>query len=240
MQEASTMITLRPAHERGVAHLDWLDSRHSFSFGDYYDPQHMGFASLRVINEDNIAPQRGFATHGHRDMEIVTYVLEGALEHKDSLGNGSIIRPGDVQRMSAGTGILHSEYNPSDRTAVHLLQIWILPDTLGLEPSYEQTHFPASEKQAKWCLIGSRDGREGSVTIHQDLSLYATQLKADETVSYALKSDRVAWIQVARGGIALNGQALTAGDGAAITTATILTFRGTANASEVLLFDMAP
>jgi len=233
------MITLRPAHERGIANIGWLDSRHSFSFGNYYDPKHMGFGSLRVINEDKIAPGQGFPTHGHRDMEIVTYVLEGALEHKDSIGNGSIMRPGDVQRMSAGTGILHSEYNPSDREAVHLLQIWILPDTAGLEPSYEQTHFPAAEKQGKLRLIGSREGRNGSVTIHQDMNLYAAQLKADESVGHVLAADRVAWIQVARGAITLNGQPLTAGDGAAIAEVAELTLQGTANASEVLLFDMA-
>ncbi|WP_448572389.1 pirin family protein [Trichothermofontia sp.] len=233
------MMTLRPAHDRGVANIGWLDSRHSFSFGNYYDPKHMGFASLRVINEDKIAPGKGFPTHGHRDMEIVTYVLEGALEHKDSIGNGSIMRPGDVQRMSAGTEILHSEYNPSDREAVHLLQIWILPDTQGLEPSYEQTHFPTSEKQGKLRLIGSRDGREGSVIIHQDVSLYATQLNANEDVVHALAADRVAWIQVARGAISLNGQALTAGDGAAIAAVPELTFQGHAASSELLLFDMA-
>ncbi len=233
------MITLRPAQARGIANLGWLDSRHSFSFGNYYDPSYMGFASLRVINEDKIAPNKGFPTHGHRDMEIVTYVLEGALEHKDSLGNGSIMRPGDVQRMSAGTGILHSEYNPSDREAVHLLQIWILPNTEGLEPSYEQTHFPMADRQGKLRLIGSPDGRDGSVTIHQDINLYATYLKADEPVVHPLIAGRVAWIQVARGAILLNGQTLTAGDGAAIADVPELTLQGTAEASEILLFDMA-
>ena len=238
------MITIRPASDRGAANFGWLDTRHSFSFGHYYDPNHMGFASLRVINEDKVAPSRGFDTHGHRDMEIVTYVLEGALEHKDSLGTGSIIRPGDVQRMSAGTGIRHSEFNASDTAPVHLLQIWIVPETQGIDPGYEQIYIDPADKQGQLRLVGSRDGRDGSVTIHQDISLYATTLAGGETVDHVLAPGRVAWVQVARGEIALNGQALTAGDGAAIEASVgddldRLTLTGAADEAEVLLFDMA-
>lgn len=238
------MITIRPASDRGAANFGWLDTRHSFSFGNYYDPNHMGFASLRVINEDKVAPSQGFDTHGHRDMEIVTYVLEGALEHKDSLGTGSIIRPGDVQRMSAGTGIRHSEFNASDTAPVHLLQIWIVPETQGIDPGYEQIYIDLADKQGQLRLVGSRDGRDGSVTIHQDISLYATTLAEGETVDHVLAPGRVAWVQVARGAIALNGQALTAGDGAAIEASVgddldRITLTGAANEAEVLLFDMA-
>ena len=238
------MITIRPASDRGAANFGWLDTRHSFSFGNYYDPNHMGFASLRVINEDKVTPSRGFDTHGHRDMEIVTYVLEGALEHKDSLGTGSIIRPGDVQRMSAGTGIRHSEFNASDTAPVHLLQIWIVPETQGIDPGYEQIYIDPADKRGQLRLVGSRDGRDGSVTIHQDISLYATTLAEGETVDHVLAPGRVAWVQVARGEIALNGQALTAGDGAAIEASVgddldRLTLTGAANEAEVLLFDMA-
>ena len=238
------MITIRPASDRGAANFGWLDTRHSFSFGHYYDPNHMGFASLRVINEDKVAPSRGFDTHGHRDMEIVTYVLEGALEHKDSLGTGSIIRPGDVQRMSAGTGIRHSEFNASDTAPVHLLQIWIVPETQGIDPGYEQIYIDPADKRGQLRLVGSRDGRDGSVTIHQDISLYATTLAEGETVDHVLAPGRVAWVQVARGEIALNGQALTAGDGAAIEASVgddldRITLTGAANEAEVLLFDMA-
>ncbi|MBD2257612.1 pirin family protein [Pseudanabaena sp. FACHB-2040] len=232
------MITIRPANERGAANFGWLDSRHTFSFGNYYDPNHMGFATLRVINEDKVSPSQGFGTHGHRDMEIISYVLEGALEHKDNIGNGSIIRPGDVQRMSAGTGILHSEYNASKTDPVHFLQIWILPDQSGIEPGYEQTHFSSEEKQGKLRLVGSRDGREGSVTIHQDVNLYATSLQEGEAVDHALRQGRVAWLQVARGTIDLNGYTLTAGDGAAVTHSEVLTLAA-ATEAEVLLFDMA-
>ena len=238
------MITIRPASDRGAANFGWLDTRHSFSFGHYYDPNHMGFASLRVINEDKVTPSRGFDTHGHHDMEIVTYVLEGALEHKDSLGTGSIIRPGDVQRMSAGTGIRHSEFNASDTAPVHLLQIWIVPETQGIDPGYEQIYIDPADKQGQLRLVGSRDGRDGSVTIHQDISLYATTLAEGDTVDHVLAPGRVAWVQVARGAIALNGQALTAGDGAAIEASVgddldRITLTGAANEAEVLLFDMA-
>lgn len=233
------MITIRPANERGTANFGWLDSRHTFSFGQYYDPSHMGFSTLRVINEDKVDPGAGFSTHGHRDMEIISYVLDGALEHKDSIGTGSVIRPGDVQRMSAGTGILHSEYNASDTEPVHFLQIWVLPERRGLEPSYEQTQFSTEEKQGRLRLIGSRNGRDGSVTIHQDLDLYATVLSSAESVTHAIAPNRVAWLQVVRGSVQLNGQSLYAGDGAAIEQEPTLTLQGASEDAEVLLFDMA-
>jgi redox-sensitive bicupin YhaK (pirin superfamily) len=233
------MITLRPSHERGAANFGWLDSRHSFSFGNYYDPSNMGFATLRVINEDKVTPSKGFPTHGHRDMEIVTYVLDGALEHKDSIGNGSIMRPGDVQRMSAGTGILHSEFNASDTEPVHLLQIWMLPAETGIEPSYEQTYFSNEQKRGQLKLVGSRDGRDGSVTIHQDVNLYASVLDAGQAVTHEIQGDRQLWLQVARGALTLNGQTLSAGDGAAIAAETQLAIAATADQTEFLLFDMA-
>lgn len=233
------MITLRPAQARGVADFGWLDSRHTFSFGEYYDPNFMGFADLRVINEDKVSPAGGFSTHGHRDMEIISYVLDGALEHKDSLGTGSVIRPGDVQRMSAGTGILHSEYNASQSDPVHFLQIWILPQQKGIEPSYEQKRFSDEDKRGQLRLVGSREGREGSVTIHQDVDLYASVLHGGEEVSHRLAEGRVAWLQVVRGAVQLNEQVLSAGDGAAIANEPLITLRGSADAAEVLLFDMA-
>ncbi|MGD1943492.1 MAG: pirin family protein [Leptolyngbyaceae cyanobacterium] len=233
------MITVRSGSDRGKANFGWLDSRHTFSFGNYYDPTHMGFGTLRVINEDKVTPAQGFSTHGHRDMEIISYVLSGELAHKDNIGNGSIIRPGDVQRMSAGTGILHSEYNASDTDPVHFLQIWVLPEQTGIEPSYEQTYFAPDEKQGRLRLVGSRDGREGSVTIHQDLNLYATNLNAQATVTHSLTPGRVIWVHVARGAVNLNGHALTAGDGAAIADEATLTLTGTSDDSEVLVFDMA-
>lgn len=233
------MITIRPSHERGAANYGWLDTRHSFSFSNYYDPRHMGFGPLRVINEDKVAPTQGFGTHGHRDMEIVTYVLSGALEHKDSIGNGSIIRPGDVQRMSAGTGIRHSEFNASDRDSVHLLQIWLLPAENGIDPGYEQIYIEPDQKRGQLRLIGSPDGRDGSVTIHQDVSLYASLLAHGDRVEHTLAAGRVAWVQVAQGAITLNGHTLTAGDGAAIEAETQLAFSSTAEDTELLLFDMA-
>lgn len=233
------MITLRPAQERGSAYFGWLDSRHTFSFGEYYDPNHMGFADLRVINEDKVTPGQGFSTHGHRDMEIISYVLDGALEHKDSIGTGSIIRPGDVQRMSAGTGIMHSEYNASKTEPVHFLQIWILPEQKGTTPGYEQKTFTDDEKRGQLRLVGSRDGRDGSITIHQDVNLYATLLKEGEAVNHALAEGRVAWLQVVRGGVKLNDQMLTAGDGAAITREPDIMLQGVSDHAEVLLFDMA-
>ena len=233
------MITLRSATDRGTANFGWLDSRHSFSFGNYYDPAHMGFARLRVINEDKIAGGGGFPPHGHQNMEIITYVLEGELEHQDSLGTGSIIRPGDAQRMSAGTGIRHSEYNAASDTPVHLLQIWLLPEADGIEPSYEQQYFAPEQMQDQLCLIGSRDGRDGSITIHQDVNLYAAKLSEGESLDYKPSQGRALWLQVARGSIDLNGQTLTAGDGAAITEAESLTLAGQSDDGELLLFDMA-
>ena len=233
------MITVRSGSDRGKANFGWLDSRHTFSFGNYYDPAHMGFGTLRVINEDKVTPSQGFSTHGHRDMEIISYVLSGELAHKDNIGNGSIIRPGDVQRMSAGTGILHSEYNASDTEPVHFLQIWVLPEQTGIEPGYEQTYFAPAEKQGQLRLVGSRDGRDGSVTIHQDLNLYAAKLSAPETVTQAIAPGRVAWVHVARGAVNLNGHDLTAGDGAAVSDEAMLTLTGSGDDSEVLVFDMA-
>lgn len=233
------MITIRPAQQRGSANFGWLDSRHTFSFGQYFDPNYMGFANLRVINEDKVAPGQGFATHGHRDMEIISYVLEGALEHKDSIGTGSVIRPGDVQRMSAGTGIMHSEYNASKTEPVHFLQIWILPEEKGIAPGYEQKTFTDAEKQGQLRLVGSRDGRNGSITIHQDVDLYAASLTEGDALSHTIANGRAAWLQIARGTVQLNGQTLTAGDGAAITNESLITLQGLANGAEVLLFDMA-
>lgn len=233
------MITIRPAQDRGTANFGWLDSRHTFSFGEYYDPNYMGFADLRVINEDKVAAGQGFGTHGHRDMEIISYVLEGALEHKDSIGTGSVIRPGDVQRMSAGTGIMHSEYNASKTEPVHFLQIWILPEQKGIAPGYEQKTFTEAEKRGTLRLVGSRDGRDGSITIHQDVNLYAAVLQESDVVSQALANGRVAWLQVARGAVQLNDQMLTTGDGAAIAQETHITLQGASDDAEVLLFDLA-
>ncbi len=232
------MITLRPADERGSANFGWLDSRHSFSFGSYYEPNYMGFGNLRVINEDKVIPGQGFATHSHRDMEIISYVIQGELEHKDSIGNGSIIRPGDVQRMSAGKGISHSEYNPSSDNPVHFLQIWIIPEQTGLKPSYEQKAFSEADKQGKLRLVGSQDGRDGSVTIHQDVDVYSTILNVDETVTHNLATNRSAWLQVVRGEVAVNDRSLNAGDGAAIVLEDKITLKGLADNTEVLLFDL--
>ncbi len=233
------MITIRSGHERGVANLGWLDSRHTFSFGNYFDPAHMGFSALRVMNEDWIEPAQGFATHSHRDMEIITYVLEGALEHKDSIGNGSVIKPGDIQRMSAGTGISHSEYNHSQSENVHLLQIWLIPDTQGIEPSYEQIYIPQEEKKGQLRLIGSRHGPQGTVTIHQDVNLYAGLLTNEQQVKHVIEPGRAVWLQVARGGVQLGDHQLINGDGAAITDFTKEIFiQGSSNQTEVLLFDL--
>lgn len=233
------MLTLRRAEERGRANFGWLDSRHSFSFGHYHDPAHMGFGPLRVINDDRVAPGGGFPTHPHSDMEIVSYVLEGALEHKDSLGTGSVIRANDVQRMSAGTGIRHSEYNASQTQPVHFLQIWIVPERKGLEPGYEQKAFSNEEKRGKLRLVGSRNGRDGSVTIHRDVDFYATLLNEDEAVSHTLKPGRTAWVQVAQGTAKLNGEQLYPGDGVAIEEAGVIALAGTSPDAEILLFDMA-
>ena len=232
------MITTRLSDERGRANFGWLDSRHTFSFGDYHDPEHMGFGPLRVINEDRVKPGQGFGTHGHRDMEILSYVLEGALEHKDSIGTGSVIRPDDVQVMSAGTGIRHSEFNPSPTEPVHFLQIWVIPERDGIAPRYAQKVFPAGHKRGRLLLVGSSDGREGSVVIHQDVELLASILAPGETVSRRLHPGRKAWLQVARGAIDVNGQRLAAGDGAAIEAESVLAITGKDDDSELLLFDL--
>ena len=230
------MINPRKAAERGHTKISWLDSHHTFSFGEYHDPAHMGFRALRVINDDRVAAGGGFATHGHRDMEIITYVLDGALEHKDSLGNGSIIRPGEAQRMSAGTGIMHSEFNHSKTAPVHFLQIWILPERAGLPPGYEQRSIPPAKK-GHLSLIASPDGR-GAVTVHQDVRVYASTLNAGAEVSHTLAAGRHAWLHVARGALTLNGQHLIAGDGAAIDGESQLEMTGERDA-ELLLFDLA-
>ena len=231
------MITIRPAEERGQAEHGWLSARHSFSFAAYQDPQHMGFGPLRVINDDRIQPAKGFGTHGHENMEIVTYVLEGALAHKDSMGNGSIIRPGEVQRMTAGTGIQHSEFNASDSEVLRLLQIWILPEKDGLEPGYEQKSFPPETLSGTLRLVASRDGREGSVTVHQDVALFAARLDQDQTVRHALATGRKAWLQVARGDVLLNGLDLKEGAGAAIEAEDEVELIGV-DGAEILLFDL--
>jgi quercetin 2,3-dioxygenase len=232
------MMTIRPKHERGHTRVDWLDSAHSFSFNDYYDPRHMGFRQLRVINDDRVQPGAGFGTHGHRDMEIITYVLQGALAHRDSMGHGSVIQPGDVQRMSAGTGVQHSEYNHSSTAPVHFLQIWILPEQQGLQPGYEQRAFAPEELRGQWRLIAARDGRAGAVTVHQDVDVLAARLEPGERVTYSLPSGRHAWLQVAGGGVALNGVSLQAGDGAAVSETAELDLVADER-SEVLLFDLA-
>lgn len=233
------MLTLRRAEERGRANFGWLDSRHTFSFGHYYDPDHLGFGPLRVINDDRVAPGGGFPSHPHSDMEIISYVLEGALAHKDSLGTGSVIRPGDVQRMSAGSGIRHSEFNASRAEPVHFLQIWIIPERAGLAPSYEQKSFNADEKRGRLRLVGSRDGRDGSVTIHRDVDLFASVLAQGDGLSHDLRAGRRAWVQVARGSVDVNGERLAAGDGAAIEAAGTITLAGTTDEAEVLMFDIA-
>ena len=232
------MIHVRKSDSRGHADHGWLDTRFTFSFADYYDPQHIQFRTLRVMNDDHVAAGAGFPTHPHRDMEIVTYVLEGALEHRDSMGNGSVIRPGDVQYMSAGTGVTHSEFNASDKEAVHLYQIWMFPDQKGHQPAYDQKHFAEADKRAKLRLLVSPDGREGSVKIRQDNELYATVLAPGETVQHALKPERHAYVQVARGSVTLNGEQLETGDGAAISDETSIKLAGVKDA-EVLLFDLA-
>lgn len=231
------MIRLRKGSDRGQTRLDWLESRHSFSFGDYFDPNHVRFGPLRVINEDWVAPGRGFPTHGHRDMEIITYVLAGVLQHKDSMGNGSLIRPGDVQRMSAGRGITHSEYNPSDRDPVHLLQIWIEPDRRGITPDYEQKEFPPEEKQGRLRVIASPDGRDDSVGIHQDAMVMAALLEPGAAVDYLPAPSRKAYLHLAKGRLRINGTLLETGDAAAITAEKQLSVEAELD-SEVLLFDL--
>lgn len=232
------MITIRPANERGGGNHGWLNTKHTFSFADFWDPKWMGFRSLRVINEDRVAPNTGFPTHPHRDMEIITYVLAGKLEHKDSLGTGSVILPGDGQRMSAGSGIRHSEFNPSPNESVHFLQIWIHPEKAALQPSYEQKSFPEAEKRGKLRAIASHEAKDGSVKINQDASLYVSLLKPGEEVSHEFSPGRFGWLQVARGEVELNGKRLTQGDGAAISDEKSLTIKGAEDA-EVLLFDLA-
>ena len=228
------MITIRKSNERGASNFGWLDSKHSFSFGQYYDPSNMGFGKLRVINEDIVEGGAGFGTHPHDNMEIISYVLDGALAHKDSLGTGSVIRPGDVQRMSAGTGIVHSEFNASEKDPVHFLQIWVLPEERGLEPSYEQKSFPAEQRKGRLQLVGARDGRDGALTIHQDLDLFVANLETGNEVSHVLRPRRKAWIQVTRGAVTVNGTPIVQGDGAAMTDEAEVRIAANDNA-EVLL-----
>lgn len=232
------MIKIRRGEDRGHTKLRWLDSRHTFSFGDYNDPQYMGFSHLRVINEDRVVPGGGFGTHSHRDMEIITYVLGGALAHKDSTGTSSVIRVGDVQRMSAGTGISHSEYNASQTEPVHFLQIWIVPDETGLAPGYEQKAFSLDKNRGRWTLVTSKEGRDGSVTVHQDVDVWAAHFAPSQQVTFRLKAGRHAFLQAARGAATLNGVILNAGDGAAVSQEGILEFKAVDDA-EVLLFDLA-
>jgi redox-sensitive bicupin YhaK (pirin superfamily) len=231
------MLQIRSAASRGHTDLGWLRSAHSFSFGDYQDPRHMGLSNLRVMNDDRVAPGRGFATHGHTDMEIVSYVLEGALEHRDSLGNGSVIRPGDVQRMSAGSGVRHSELNPSPDEPVHFLQIWLIPNRRGGAPEYSQQHFPESERRGRLRLLVSPDGRDGSVATYQDALLYGTLLSAGAAVSHAPGPNRRTYVHIARGWVDLNGTELAAGDGAAVSGEPEVRLTGV-EAAEVLLFDL--
>ena len=231
------MIKIRRSKERGHADYGWLDTNYTFSFSNYYDPRFMGFRALRVINEDFIAPNQGFPTHGHRDMEILTYVIRGELSHKDSMGNGTTILPNEVQRMTAGTGVLHSEYSsPTDET--HLLQIWILPEEEDLEPGYEQTLFVPEEKKGKLKLVASRAGSDGSVRIHQDVNLYSSILANGETVEHKLAEDRHAWAQIVKGEIDLNGETLQKGDGAAVSDESLLKIKSLADETEFLLFDL--
>ncbi|HLU49499.1 MAG TPA: pirin family protein [Planctomycetota bacterium] len=232
------MIRLRPANERGHSNLGWLDSRHSFSFGDYHDPAHVGFRTLRVINDDRIAPGMGFGTHPHHDMEILTWVVEGAIEHRDSMGNGSILKPGEMQRMTAGTGVTHSEFNPSQTEPLRLIQIWIRPETRGLTPSYEERSFPVDERRGELVLLAARDARDGALTIHQDVVLYVARLDADDEVSHALQADRHAWVQVVKGELELGEKTLKEGDGAAISNEAEVGLRAR-TPSEVLVFDLA-
>ncbi|MBT8074027.1 MAG: pirin family protein [Xanthomonadales bacterium] len=231
------MLKIRNAHERGHFKNNWLDSYHTFSFGEYYDPNHMGVSVLRVINDDKVIPGAGFPTHPHKNMEIVSYVLDGALEHKDSMGNGSVIRPGDVQRMSAGTGVTHSEFNPSDENPVNFLQIWLLPNAQYTQPGYEQKHFPAPDRQGELKLLVSGDGRDGSVSANTDALMYGALLDEGQSLSHDIKPDRVLYVHVARGGVEVNGQALNRGDGCQVSAEPQLEITGRATA-EVLLFDL--
>ena len=232
------MIKIRQAHERGGGNHGWLDTRHTFSFSDYYDPRHMGFRTLRVINEDRVAPGQGFGTHGHRDMEILSYVVSGGLGHRDSMGNGEVIRPHEWQRMTAGTGVRHSEMNASKTEPVHFLQIWLLPEAEGIRPGYEQKLFAPEEKTGRLRLVASRDGREGSLKIHQDVAVYNALLRGGESVEHRLEAGRHAWLQVVKGAVELNGQGLGAGDGAAVSEESGLIIKA-GDDSEVILFDLA-
>ncbi|MCR6661676.1 MAG: pirin family protein [Luteimonas sp.] len=231
------MLQIRKSADRGPAELGWLSSRHSFSFGHYHDPAHMGFGPLRVINEDKVQPGMGFGTHGHQDMEIISYVLDGALEHKDSLGTGSVIRYGDVQRMSAGTGVQHSEFNHSRSEKVHFLQIWIIPDRARIEPSYEEKHFDAASKRGVLRLIGSSDARDGSVLVHQDVSIFASILDGDDRIEHPLAAGRLGYVHVARGTLTVNGIALEAGDALKLADEDTVVLEGCKDA-EILLFDL--
>ncbi len=231
------MLTIRKSHERGHFDHGWLNTYHTFSFDQYYDPRYMGFRSLRVINEDFVAPGRGFPTHGHRDMEIITYILEGGLKHEDSMGNGSVIRPGDVQRMTAGTGVRHSEKNASDAERVHLLQIWILPNAEDLQPGYEQKAFSEDERRGQFRLIASNEGREGSVRLNQDVNLFASILDAGQEVEHTMDPARYGWIQVARGSISVNGENAGQGDGVVVVAESSLKIKAQEDA-EILLFDL--
>jgi redox-sensitive bicupin YhaK (pirin superfamily) len=232
------MFEIRRSRDRGTANFGWLDSRHTFSFGEYHDSRHMGFGPLRVINEDRVSPGKGFGTHGHQDMEIISYVLEGALEHKDSIGTGSVILPGDVQIMSAGTGIRHSEFNPSKTEPVHFLQIWIIPDREGIEPRYEQKSFRDAEERGRLRLVGSAQGNDGSVVIHQDVRLFAGRLNVGDRVAHALAAGRKGWLQVVRGAVNMNGHDLDAGDGVAIEGEPSLNVSAKTDGSEILVFDL--
>jgi redox-sensitive bicupin YhaK (pirin superfamily) len=231
------MLTIRNRNERGHAQHGWLDSHHTFSFADYYDPKHMGFRNLRVINEDRVAPAQGFGTHGHRDMEIISYVLEGGLKHQDNIGNGSIIRPGDVQRMSAGTGVLHSEHNASASDGVHFLQIWLLPARPGIQPGYEQKTFAEADKRGRLRVVAAPDGKDGALTLHSDASVYSGLFDAGESAELDVAPGRHAWVQVARGKVRVNGTELTAGDGAALSDERKLRIEGVQE-GEVLVFDL--
>jgi hypothetical protein len=232
------MMQLRPSEARGHANFGWLDSRHTFSFGHYHDPAHMGFGPLRVINEDRVAPAAGFDTHGHADMEIISYVLDGALEHKDSLGTGSVIRPGDVQRMSAGTGVRHSEFNASKTDPVHFLQIWVIPERKGLEPSYDQRHFPEEERRNALKLVASGTPRDGALKVHQDADIHASLLDAGQVLTFSPQAGRRQWLQLAAGELVVNGEQLRRGDGLAIADEREVRIEAL-DASEFLLFDMA-
>ena len=232
-----TRLTVRRAGDRGASDFGWLDSRHTFSFGRYYDEDYLGYRTLRVINEDRVEPGCGFGTHPHDNMEILSYVVDGTIEHKDSMGNGSKVVPGELQRMTAGTGVSHSEFNPSRADSLHFLQIWILPEREGLEPGYEQKAFPLEERRGELVLVASRDGRDGSITVHQDLSLYAARLDEGQSTAYELAAGRHGWVQVVRGSVTVNGEELHAGDGAALGPGLQLDLQAT-SVAELLLFDL--